>query len=187
MNSRLLGALTLTLLLFAAVPGDAQSANPVVVIETNLGSITMELDPAKAPVSVENFLTYVKAGFYTGTTFHRVIKGFMIQGGGITADMQRKPTRAAIKNEANNGLKNKRGTISMARTNEVNSATSQFFINTVDNAALDYKDDAHYGYAVFGKVIAGMDVVDKIEGTKTKPGDVPVETVTIKAARVKTS
>lgn len=189
---RLLGALTLTIILFAAVPAvpavhnDAQQpAMPVVVIETSVGDITVELDRAKAPVSVENFLTYVKAGHYGGTIFHRVIKGFMVQGGGMTADMRQKPTRAPIKNEAQNGLKNKRGTIAMARTNEVNSATSQFFINTVDNGMLDFKDEAHYGYAVFGKVTDGMDVVDKIEGTKTKPGDVPVETIVIKAVKVK--
>jgi cyclophilin family peptidyl-prolyl cis-trans isomerase len=189
MNSRFLGALTLTVILFAAASGTAQPANPVVVIETSMGNITVELDRAKAPVSVENFLTYVKDGFFTGTTFHRVIKGFMIQGGGLTADLQRKPTRAAIKNEAGNGLRNNRGTIAMARTGEVHSGTSQFFINTVDNAGLDHKDDSvkGFGYAVFGKVTAGMDVVDKIESVKTKPGDVPVEPVTIKAVRVKTS
>ncbi len=171
--------------LFAQASGKA--ANPVVVIETSLGDITVELNQEKAPKSVENFLGYVKDGFYGGTTFHRVIQGFMIQGGGLTPDMQRKPTKAAIQNEAANGLKNARGTIAMARTGEVNSATSQFFINTVDNGMLDHKsaDPAGFGYAVFGKVTAGMDVVDKIEKTKTKPGDVPVETVMIKAVRVK--
>jgi cyclophilin family peptidyl-prolyl cis-trans isomerase len=178
--------------LVAGTSGQTAGGNPVVVIETTMGDITVELDKAKAPVSVENFLSYVKDGYYPGTTFHRVIKGFMIQGGGLTADMQRKPgTKAPIQNEANNGLKNTRGTIAMARTGEVRSATSQFFINTADNAALDHKGMAppDYGYAVFGKVIAGMDVVDKIEGvaTASKGGhqNVPSEPVTIKSVRVK--
>jgi peptidyl-prolyl cis-trans isomerase B (cyclophilin B) len=158
-----------------------------------MGDITVELDKAKAPVSVENFLGYVKDGYYSGTIFHRVIKGFMIQGGGLTADMQRKPgTKQPIQNEAANGLKNVRGTVSMARTSEIRSATSQFFINTVDNAGLDHKGltPDGYGYAVFGKVIAGMDVVDKIEGVATGSAaghqNVPKEPVTIKAVRVKT-
>jgi len=155
---------------------------PVVVIETSLGNITVELDPEKAPISVKNFLSYVDAGFYEGTIFHRVIKNFMIQAGGMTADMQRKEAKAAIRNEATNGLSNMRGTIAMARTPEVNSATSQFFISTVDNKGLDHKgmtpDD--FGYAVFGKVIDGMDTVDKIASVKTAPGDVPVEAVVIK-------
>lgn len=186
MRTILTGVLMLTMM---AGPGgqDAKSGNPVVVIETSMGDITVELDRAKAPVSVENFLSYVKDGFYGGTTFHRVIKGFMIQGGGLTADMQRKPTKPPIANEATNGLKNTRGTIAMARTPEIRSATSQFFINTVDNRPLDHRGmtpDA-YGYAVFGKVIAGMDVVDKIESAKTGPGDVPVQAVTIKSARLK--
>jgi peptidyl-prolyl cis-trans isomerase B (cyclophilin B) len=166
--------------------------NPVVVIETSMGDITVELDKAKAPVSVENFLGYVKDGYYTGTIFHRVVKGFMIQGGGLTADMERKPgTKAPIQNEANNGLKNSRGTVAMARTSEVRSATSQFFINTVDNSALDHKSmtPQDYGYAVFGKVIGGMDVVDKIEGVATGSQgghqNVPNDPVTIKAVRLK--
>jgi cyclophilin family peptidyl-prolyl cis-trans isomerase len=157
------------------------------VIETSMGDITMELYRDRAPDSVANFVQYVGDGFYAGTVFHRVIKGFMVQGGGMTADLQRKATRPPIKNEATNGLKNGRGTVAMARTNEVRSATSQFFINTVDNSPLDHKGmtpDA-YGYAVFGKVIAGMDVVDKIENVKTKPGDVPETPVTIKRAYVK--
>jgi cyclophilin family peptidyl-prolyl cis-trans isomerase len=163
----------------------AQSKNPVVVISTSLGDITVELDPAKAPLSVENFLTYVKANYYDGTIFHRVIKGFMIQGGAMTPDMREKPTRPPIKNEAANGLKNERGTIAMARTNQVDSATSQFYINTgTNNAFLDHKV-RDYGYAVFGKVVSGMNIVDKIEGVKTQPGDVPVETVLIKSIRVK--
>ena len=187
--NRFLGVLTVTIMLFAAAPGDpqAQAANPVVVIETSLGDITVELDRAKAPLSVDNFLAYAKSGHYNGTIFHRVIKGFMIQGGGMTADMKQKPTRPPIKNEAGNGLKNVRGTIAAARTGIIDSATSQFYINTVNNAGLDHKNETSdgFGYAVFGKVTAGMDVADKIEGLRTRPGDVPVETVTIKGVRIK--
>jgi peptidyl-prolyl cis-trans isomerase A (cyclophilin A) len=169
----------------SAATAAAQGKNPVVVIATSLGDITVELDAAKAPLSVENFLAYVKAGHYDGTIFHRVIKGFMIQGGGMTPDMKEKPTRPPIKNEAANGLKNERGTITMARTNQVDSATSQFFINTgTNNGFLDHKV-RDYGYAVFGKVVSGMDVVDKIEGVKTEPGDVPAQAVIIKSIRVK--
>ena len=170
----------------AAGSASAQGKNPVVVISTNLGDITLELDAAKAPLSVANFLTYVKDGHYNGTIFHRVIKGFMIQGGGMTADMKEKSARPPIKNEAANGLKNDRGTVAMARTRDVDSATAQFFINTgtkndfLNNGARDF------GYAVFGKVTSGMDVVDKIESVKTAPGDVPVEAVVIKSIRVKT-
>ncbi len=163
----------------------AQSKNPVVVITTSMGEISLQLDQEKAPLSVANFLAYVKANHYDGTIFHRVIKGFMIQGGGMTPDMREKPTRAPIKNEAANGLKNERGTVAMARTADVDSATSQFFINTgTKNAFLDHKV-RDYGYAVFAKVVAGMDVVDKIESVKTAPGDVPVEAVIIKSIRVK--
>ena len=173
------------ILLASAGPAAAQSKNPIVVISTSLGDITVQLDPVKAPLTVENFLTYVKAGHYDGTIFHRVIKGFMIQGGGMTPDMKEKPTRPPIKNEAANGLKNERGTITMARTNQVDSATSQFFINTgTNNGFLDHKV-RDYGYAVFGKVVSGMDVVDKIEGVKTEPGDVPAQAVIIKSIRVK--
>jgi peptidyl-prolyl cis-trans isomerase A (cyclophilin A) len=171
----------------AAMQGsvEAQSKSPVVVITTSLGDITVQLEQEKAPLSVANFLTYVKAGHYEGTIFHRVIKGFMIQGGGMTADMREKPTRAPIKNEAANGLKNERGTLAMARTADVDSATSQFFINTgTKNAFLDHKV-RDYGYAVFGKVVGGMDVVEKIESVKTAPGDVPLEPVIIKSIRVK--
>jgi peptidyl-prolyl cis-trans isomerase A (cyclophilin A) len=166
-------------------PATAQSKNPVVVISTTLGDITVELDPAKAPLSVDNFLQYVKAGHYDGTIFHRVIKGFMIQGGNMTADMTAKPTRPPIKNEAANGLKNERGTIAMARTSVVDSATSQFYINTGTNNTLLDHQVRDYGYAVFGKVVGGMDVVDKIEGVRTQPGDVPVEPVIMKSIRVK--
>jgi cyclophilin family peptidyl-prolyl cis-trans isomerase len=173
------------MLAVADSPAAAQSKNPVVIITTSLGDITVELDQAKAPLSVENFLAYVKAGHYDGTIFHRVIPGFMIQGGGMTPDMREKPTRPPIKNEAANGLKNERGTVAMARTTAVDSATSQFFINTgTKNAFLDHKV-RDFGYAVFGKVTGGMNVVDKIEGVKTQPGDVPVEPVIIKSIRVK--
>lgn len=166
--------------------------NPAVVIETSMGNITVEVYPDRAPKSVENFLGYVKDGFYEGTVFHRVIRGFMIQGGGLTADLQRKPTRAPVENEASNGLKNERGTVAMARTADIHSATSQFFINTVNNRALDHKGmgAGDYGYCVFGKVMEGMDVVDAIEkvktGTKNGYKDVPVEPVVIKSVRLKT-
>jgi cyclophilin family peptidyl-prolyl cis-trans isomerase len=162
-----------------------QSKSPIVVITTSMGEITVQLDAEKAPLSVANFLEYVKSNHYNGTIFHRVIKGFMVQGGGMTADMREKPTRAPIKNEAANGLKNERGTLAMARTADVDSATSQFFINTgTKNAFLDHKV-RDYGYAVFAKVVGGMDVVDKIESVKTAPGDVPLEPVVIKSIRVK--
>lgn len=159
-------------------------ANPVVKIVTSKGEIQVELYPDKAPITVKNFLSYTKEGFYDDTIFHRVIKDFMIQGGGMTKDMQHKKTKSPIKNEAANGLKNKRGTIAMARTNVPDSATSQFFINHKDNPFLDFRDPSPrgIGYAVFGKVIKGMDVVDAIAAVATrKPGDVPVETVTIKS------
>ena len=161
-------------------PDAAAQDNPVVVIETSLGTITAELDRAKAPLSVENFLQYVADGHYAGTIFHRVIKGFMVQGGGFTADMQQKPVRAEIKNEATNGLKNDHGTLAMARTNVVDSATSQFFINTgTNNGFLNNTGitPETYGYTVFGKVTDGMDVLDKIEdvdtGTRGPFQDVP--------------
>ena len=149
----------------------AAQDNPVVVIETSLGSITAELDRANAPLSVDNFLEYIESGHYSDTVFHRVIKGFMVQGGGFTADMQQKPTRSPVKNEARNGLSNDRGTLAMARTNLVDSATSQFFINVVDNAALNNRGitPAEYGYAVFGRVADenSLDVVDQIEAVAT--------------------
>ena len=149
----------------------AAQDNPVVVIETSLGSITAELDRANAPLSVDNFLEYIESGHYSDTVFHRVIKGFMVQGGGFTADMQQKPPRSPVKNEARNGLSNARGTLAMARTNVVDSATSQFFINVVDNAALNNRGTtpAEYGYAVFGRVSDedSLDVVDQIEAVAT--------------------
>lgn len=156
-----------------------------VVIETNYGDITVELETQKAPQSVANFLTYVDTGHYSNTIFHRVIKDFMIQGGNFTAEMAPKKTLAPIKNEATNGLRNLRGTLAMARTNVVDSATSQFFINLKDNAFLDNKNTTSggYGYAVFGKVTKGMDVVDKIGTSPTHTfrrfADVPVEPVVI--------
>ena len=156
--------------------------------KTSKGAFTVQLFDKQAPVSVENFLRYVDEGFFDGTVFHRVIAGFMVQGGGLTADLQNKRGRAPIKNEATNGLKNKRGTLAMARTNEVDSATSQFFINLVDNDFLDNKP-GNYGYAVFGRVDSGMDVVDKIAAVKTSNRrghqDVPVDdVVVISATRV---
>lgn len=166
--------------------------NPRVTMETSLGNITLELYPDKAPVTVANFLSYVDEGFYNGTIFHRVIRGFMIQGGGFTESMQEKPTRAPIANEADNGLKNERGTIAMARTPDPNSATAQFFINAKDNTFLNFKNKSPegYGYCVFGKVTKGLDVVDAIEKTPTTTKgfyqDVPAKPVVIKKAyRVK--
>ncbi|WP_286789050.1 MULTISPECIES: peptidylprolyl isomerase [unclassified Pseudomonas] len=160
--------------------------NPHVVLTTNQGEIELELDAQKAPVSVQNFLSYVDSGFYKGTIFHRVILGFMIQGGGFTQDMQQKDTQAPIRNEADNGLKNTRGTVSMARTAAVNSATSQFFINVSDNAFLDH-GQRDFGYAVFAKVTRGMDVVDKIAGVSTVSKgmfqNVPREPILILAAK----
>ena len=163
----------------AATPPAATNGAVSVVIATNYGDITVELDAEKAPLTVKNFLSYVDEKFYDGTIFHRVIKGFMIQGGGFTPEMAQKPTHAPVKNEAGNGLKNTRGTIAMARTMVVDSATAQFFINTVDNAFLDHRDNSMqgFGYAVFGKVTDGMAVVDAIASVKTgtvgRMGDVP--------------
>jgi peptidyl-prolyl cis-trans isomerase B (cyclophilin B) len=162
-----------------------QSTHPVVVIKTTLGDITVELDGEKAPISTKNFLEYVNEGHYSNTIFHRVIDGFMIQGGGFTPDMKQKSTHAPIAIESDNGLTNKRGTIAMARTGNPNSATAQFFINVVDNKFLDYtsKTPTGYGYAVFGKVTNGMDVVDNIRkvktGSKMPFENVPVEPVEI--------
>jgi peptidyl-prolyl cis-trans isomerase B (cyclophilin B) len=166
----------------------AESPNPLVRMETNHGVITLELHPQAAPQTVKNFIQYVQDGFYNGTIFHRVIKGFMIQGGGLTANMQKKKTLAPIPNEADSGLKNRRGTIAMARTMNPHSATSQFFINTVDNPFLDHKgkNPKGWGYCVFGEVVDGMNVVDAIEmlSTTVKTGrrDVPITPVIIKRA-----
>ncbi len=165
-----------------------EKKHPVVLFKTNIGNFKIELYPEKAPVTVQNFLDYVEEGHYNDTIYHRVIDGFMIQGGGFNKEFEQKPTKKPIKNEADNGLKNERGTIAMARTNEVNSATCQFFINVVNNAFLDFKSKAphEYGYCVFGKIIEGMDVIDKIRKVKTGSQgsyrDVPTETIEILAA-----
>ncbi len=174
----------------------ALAKDPVVLISTSKGDITLQLDARKAPITVDNFLKYVKDKHYDGTVFHRVIKSFMIQGGGLDEQLREKPTAyPPIKNEAGNGLKNKAGTIAMARTGVVDSATAQFFINVKDNAFLDHRDETPrgFGYAVFGKVIKGMDVVHRIENTltETKPSgdgvpmaDVPKEPIVIKSVRI---
>jgi len=182
------------LLLGLCLAGSAIAAegakNPTLVIETNLGAVKIELFQKEAPISVKNFLDYAKAGFYNGTIFHRVIPGFMIQGGGFTADLTMKTTNPSIKNEAANGLKNDRGTLAMARTNMVDSASSQFFINVVNNDFLNHREGGPgaYGYAVFGKVISGMDVVDKIAATPTGMqkgfADVPVTPVVMKSVKL---
>ncbi|VAW40182.1 Peptidyl-prolyl cis-trans isomerase PpiA precursor [hydrothermal vent metagenome] len=176
--------------LISSLPISAKSV--YIKMETNRGNIILELDQDKAPLSVANFVKYAQDGFYDGTIFHRVISTFMIQGGGFDADLTRKTTREPIQNEATNGLKNSRGTIAMARMNAQHSATSQFFINVQDNPALDYiskENSRTWGYAVFGKVIDGMDVVDEIRFTETGPNppfrsDVPIKTMLIKKVSV---
>ncbi len=184
---------TISLMFLFAVSTFAFShkeGNPMVEMKTSKGVIKIELFADKAPITVKNFLMYVNEGFYEGLIFHRVIKDFMIQTGGHKPDLSRKPTHPPIKNEANNGLSNKRGTIAMARTADINSATSQFFINHRDNSNLDYKGEGprEFGYCVFGKVIEGMDVVDAIANVKTgsKSGynDVPLEDILIEYAKV---
>jgi peptidyl-prolyl cis-trans isomerase A (cyclophilin A) len=191
-------SLALGLLFFLSFSVQAEvSATPIksvseeaktidVVIETNMGQIEVELNAEKAPISVDNFLQYTKSGHYNGTIFHRVINNFMIQGGGFDKFMQEKSTLPSIKNEAKNGLKNDRGTLAMARTSVIDSATSQFFINQKDNDFLNH-GSRDYGYAVFGKVIKGMDVVDAIGRVKTKARDVPINPVIIKKIYVKTT
>ena len=165
-------------------------SNPTVVLDTSHGTIRIELDTEKAPISSQNFLDYVNAGHYDGVIFHRVISNFMIQGGGMTPDMKEKKTGKPIKNEAGHGLKNVRGSLAMARTGVVDSATAQFFINVKDNDFLNHQDETArgFGYAVFGKVVEGMDVVDQIRnvptGNKGPHSDVPVEPVVIRSARV---
>ncbi len=162
----------------------------MIKLHTNHGVIDIELDAEKAPETVANFLAYVEAGHYDNTIFHRVIDGFMIQGGGFTPDMEQKPCKAPVKNEAGNGLKNIRGSLAMARTSDPHSATAQFFINVADNAFLDFKSPSGngWGYCVFGKVVEGMDVVDKIKGVKTGSKnfqqDVPVKEVIIERAEL---
>ena len=184
-----LGIFVLTLTLLVGISYEAQAKEKkVVVIKTNQGEITVELDEAKAPITVKNFLAYVDDGFYDGTIFHRVIDDFMIQGGGFDNDMKQKGTKDQIKNEADNGLKNDRGTLAMARTQVRDSATSQFFINLKDNDFLNH-GTRDFGYAVFAKVIDGMDVVDKIAkvktGNKGGHGDVPLEAVVIESIKRK--
>jgi peptidyl-prolyl cis-trans isomerase A (cyclophilin A) len=191
---------TLTLLLLLtlqtpAKPGPAVQApaalepapgNPVAVISTSMGEITVELFKDRAPVSVENFLQYASEGFYTGTIFHRVVKGFVIQGGGYTSGMKEKPTRPPIQNEATNGLRNTRGTLAMARTQVLRSATSQFYVNLSDNGSLDHRGYApsDFGYAVFGRVLSGMEVADRIGDAATR-AEKPLEDVTIKSVTIK--
>jgi cyclophilin family peptidyl-prolyl cis-trans isomerase len=188
----MLKSAALLFLALSATAPLAHAANPGVRLTTNQGVIEIELYADKAPVTVKNFLGYVDSGFYNGVIFHRVIKGFMIQGGGMTPGMKEKPTGAKIQNEADNGLKNTAGTLAMARTPDPHSASAQFFINTVDNAFLDHtgKDPHGWGYAVFGKVTKGMDVVKKIETVETGVAaghrDVPKKDVVIqKAERIK--
>lgn len=183
-------AVVVMLLVSASLAFAEAKKNPVVVMETSKGTVKLELFQKEAPISVNNFISYVNSGFYNGTIFHRVIREFMIQGGGFTADLQQKPTKGPIRNEATNGLKNRRGTLAMARTGVVDSATAQFFINLVDNGFLDHRNTSMqgYGYAVFGKVVDGMDVVDRIARVKTgySPGfeNLPDETVVIKSMKV---
>ena len=170
----------------STAPGAGQPANPRVLIETSKGNITVEVFPRNAPQSAANFLNYVQSGYYDGLVFHRVIPGFMIQGGGMTPNMVEKPKNAPIQNEADNGLKNLRGTLAMARTGEPHSASSQFFINVADNAFLNHRGKSFegWGYAVFGQVVDGMDVVDAIvavpRGNQGPHGDVPVEPIVMK-------
>src|SRR5215813_1102373 len=173
------------------VPSIVLTADPQVELTTNVGTIVVELYPEKAPKTVENFLQYAKDGFYDGTIFHRVIAGFMIQGGGFTPDFKQKQTRAPVRNEAETGLKNTTGTIAMARTSDPHSATAQFFINVADNAMLDfrYPTEQGYGYCAFGRVVKGMDVVERIAKVATGPGpaphsDVPVKPIAIESARI---
>jgi cyclophilin family peptidyl-prolyl cis-trans isomerase len=174
----------------AAIPGGALAADPQVDIKTNVGTIRLELYPAKAPKTVENFLQYVKEGHYNGTIFHRVIDGFMVQGGGFEGNYKQKPTRDPVQNEAKNGLKNDAGTVAMARTPAPHSASAQFFINLSNNDFLNAeRAQDGWGYAVFGKVVSGMDVVTKIAKTPTGPAgpfrsDVPKQPVVIESATV---
>ena len=178
---------------FAASAAEPAAGNPTVQFETSKGAFTIELFASEAPLSTANFLEYVRSGFYDGTIFHRIVPGFVIQGGGFTADMVQKDTRAPIKNEADNGLPNLRGTLSMARRQEPDSASSQFFVNLTDNAFLNHQapTTSGWGYAVFGRVIAGMDVIDAIAQSPTGVAggmpDVPLTPVTVQSARVITT
>lgn len=183
--SLLVAAIMIVSLVTSSPANAAKEGNPMVLVKTNMGNFTIELYPDKAPVTVKNFLSYVDHKFYAGTIFHRIISTFMIQGGGFTPDMVQKETSAPIKNEADNGLKNLKYTLAMARTGIVDSATCQFFINVQDNPNLDYRDKANYGYCVFGKVVEGMNVIDEIKMVKTTEKgsykDVPVKPVIIKS------
>ena len=178
----------LVLLSACCLAFSAHAANPQVELKTSQGVIVLELDAQKAPKTTENFLQYVKDGHYNGTAFHRVIDGFMIQGGGFTADMRQKPTRAPIQNEAKNGLRNVAGSIAMARTGDPHSASAQFFINLANNAALDYPSRDGWGYAVFGKVVQGLDVVQKIgkvaTGNAAGHQNVPTTPIVIESAQL---
>ena len=182
--------IVIALLALLSLPVYAADGDPRVLFETSKGNILIELHPDKAPKTVENFLAYVESGYYEGTIFHRVIRNFMVQGGGFTADMQKKETRDPVVNEANNGLKNLRGTLSMARTNDPHSATSQFFLNVVDNDSLDHTAETPrgWGYAVFATVIEGMDVADAIVSVPTtyhgRMRDVPADPIQITKASV---
>jgi cyclophilin family peptidyl-prolyl cis-trans isomerase len=186
-----MNALKTLLFAFAlSVSSIATAANPQVELRTSMGPIVIELEADKAPQTVENFLQYVKSGHYDGTIFHRVIPGFMVQGGGMTPDMREKQTRGPIKNEASNGVRNTAGTVAMARTGDPHSATAQFFINVADNGFLDFRGPTQqgYGYAVFGKVVKGMDVVNRIAqvptGTKPPHSDVPLKPIVIERAQI---
>jgi peptidyl-prolyl cis-trans isomerase A (cyclophilin A) len=179
---KILGVIAIVIIIALAIifisKPTTEEKTMIVTIETSMGNIDVQLNQSAAPITVTNFLSYVDESFYDGLVFHRVIDGFMIQGGGFTPDGKQKTTKAPIILESNNGLKNNRGTIAMARTNAPNSATSQFFINTVNNDFLN-KGSRDDGYAVFGEVVSGMDVVDKIQKVQTKPGDWPVQNITI--------
>ena len=189
MSARLL-LLVLTLASGTVFAADNVAANPRVVLDTSQGKITLELLRKDAPLSVANFTEYAKSGFYNGTVFHRVIPNFMIQGGGFTADLAQKDTHGTLKNEANNGLRNLRGTVAMARRAEPDSATAQFFINLTENNFLDHQSEtnAGWGYAVFARVTAGMEVVDKIAATATTVvgpmSDVPAQAIVIKSVQL---
>lgn len=187
MLKRNLAAALLFSLAASSAPAFAAQQDVRVLLTTSAGNIELELDKQKAPVAVTNFVDYVNSGFYNNTIFHRVIPGFMVQGGGFNQDLTQKPTQAPIKNEADNGLRNLRGTVAMARTAEKDSATSQFFINIADNAFLDH-GQRDFGYAVFGKVIKGMDVADKIAQVPTKNvgpyQNVPAKPITILSAKI---
>ncbi|MBX9447698.1 peptidylprolyl isomerase A [Dickeya chrysanthemi] len=188
MSKRILAAVVTVFSLTAFSPAFAATTTSThVLLTTSAGNIELALDDQKAPVSVKNFVDYVNSGFYNGTIFHRVIPGFMVQGGGFSSDMKQKPTNPPIKNEADNGLRNLRGTISMARTSEKDSATSQFFINVADNAFLDH-GQRDFGYAVFGKVVKGMEVADKISQVQTENvgpyQNVPSKPIVIQSVKI---